>query len=166
MNKFLTRFVPTLAVLMLTIGSSVSDTALSSPADTPVEPAAFAAELERVLPQACLSCSPCGKNAHRHGEQPPPTGGRLAYHPHPCLDGGGCEWHPSCGLGDQAMAAAADLINSLRESTQAQLSSLVERYPQMIQINEDRRALQLIGCNNRIVASYSSDTIPALEALL
>jgi len=36
----------------------------------------------------------------------------------------------------------------------------------MVKINEDRRALQIVGCNDRIIASYSSRTIPALEALL
>ena len=78
-------FVPTPAALMLTIASSASDTELPSPADMPVEPVAFAhaAELEGVLPQGCFSCSPCGKKGHKHGNQPLPTGGRWAYHPHP-----------------------------------------------------------------------------------
>ncbi|WP_419934305.1 hypothetical protein [Candidatus Palauibacter sp.] len=168
MNKWLTRFVPMLAALTLTIAPSASDTALPSPADLAVEPVAFAyaAKLEKVLPQMCVSCSPCGKKGHEHTEEAPPAGGVLAYHPHDCLQGGGCDWHPSCGLGDQAMLAAADLIDSLRGSTPAQLASLVERYSHLVQINEARRVLQLIGCNNRIVASYSSQTIPALEALL
>ena len=167
MNKWLLRFVLTLAALILTIASSASDTVSPSPADIPVEPTAFAhaAELERVLPQMCLSCTRCGQNGHRHGERPLPVGGRLAFHPHPCLIGGGCDVHPDCGVGVQAVAAA-DLINSLMESTPAQLASLVESYPHMVEVNETRRALQLIGCNNRIVASYSSETIPALEALL
>lgn len=166
MNKWLTRFVPTLAALTLTIASSAIDTALPSPADMAVEPVAFAhaAELERVLPQACFSCSSCGKNAHKHGNQPLPTGGREAYHPHPCLEGGGCDFHPECK--EKTMAAAADLIDSLKDSTPTQLASLVERYPHIVQVNRARRALQLIGCNERIVASYSSETIPALEALL
>jgi len=168
MNKWLTRFVPTPAALMLTIASSASDTGLPSPADMPVEPVAFAhaAELERVLPQGCFSCSPCGKNAHKHGDRPLPTGGREAYHPHPCLKGGGCDVHPECGTSELAMAAAAELIDSLKDSTPTQLASLVERYSHMVQVNRARRALQLIGCNERIVASYSSETIPALEALL
>lgn len=168
MNKWSTRFFPTLAALMFTTASSSSDTALPPPADAPVEPGGFAraAELERLLPQMCLSCSPCGRRGHLHGAQPPPTGGRLAFHPHPCLNGIGCGAHPSCGLGDLAMGPAADLIDSLKESTPTQLASLVERYSHMIQVNEARRALQLIGCGNRIVASYSSETIPALEALL
>lgn len=60
----------------------------------------------------------------------------------------------------------AELIDSLKDSSPAQLASLVERYSHMVKVNEARRALQLIGCNERIVASYSSGTIPALEALL
>lgn len=166
MNKWLTRFVPTLAALALTIAPSASDTALPSPADMPVEPVAVAhaaAELERVLPQACFSCSSCGKNGHKHGDRPLPTGGRQAYHPHPCLEGGGCDFHPECTV---TMAAAADLIDSLKDSTPTQLASLVERYSHMVQVNRARRALQLIGCNASIVASYSSETIPALEAVL
>lgn len=169
MNKWLTRFVPTLAALTLTIAPSASDTALPSPADMRAEPVAFvdaAAELERVLPQACFSCSSCGKNAHKHGDRPLPTGGREAYHPHPCLKGGGCDVRPECGTSELAMAAAVELIDSMRDSTPTQLASLVERYSHMVQVNRARRALQLIGCNERIVASYSSETIPALEALL
>ena len=168
MNKWLTRFVPTPAALMLTIASSASDTELPSPADMPVELVAFAhaAELEGVLPQGCFSCSPCGKKGHKHGNQPLPTGGRWAYHPHPCLEGGGCDFHPECGTSELAMGAAADLIDSLKDSTPTQLASLVERYPHMVQVNRARRALQLIGCNEKIVASYPSETIPALEALL
>ena len=168
MNKWLPRLVPTLAALTLTIASGDSDTVLSSPAHMPLEPVAFAhaAELERVLPQACFSCRSCGKNSHEHGNNPLPSGGRLAFHPHECLAGGSCDLHPECGIGEQAMASAADLIDSLKESTPSQLASLVERYPHMVQVNEARRALQLIGCNKRIVASYSSKTIPALEALL
>ena len=163
----LTRFVPTLAALVLTIASSASDPASPPPADTPVEPVAFAyaAELDRVLPQMCLSCSPCGRRGHLHGDRPPPTGGRVAFHPHPCLNGIGCGAHPSCGMGE-VMSAAGDLIESLKTSTPTQLASLVERYSHMLQFNEARRALQLIGCDDRIVASYSSETIPALEALL
>ena len=48
-NKWLTRFVPMLAALTLTIAPSASDTALPSPADLAVEPVAFAyaAKLER-----------------------------------------------------------------------------------------------------------------------
>ncbi len=169
MNRWLTRFVPTLAALTLTIAPSASDTALPSPTDLRVEPVAVAdaaAALERVLPQACFSCSPCGKKGHEHGDQPLPTGGRWAYHPHPCLQGGGCEFHPECGMGELAMAAAADLIDSLKDATPTQLGLLVERYAHMVQVNGARRAVQLIGCNERIVASYSSETIPALEALL
>lgn len=168
MNKWLTRFVPTPAALILTIASSASDTPLPSPAGTSAEPVAFvhAEELERVLPQTCLSCSSCGKRGHMHPQQPPPFGGYLAFHPHPCLDGIGCGAHPSCGMGDLAMGAAADLIDALRDSTPTQLALLVERYSHMVRVNEARRALQLIGCDNRIVASYSSETIPALEALL
>lgn len=51
------------------------------------------------------------------------------------------------------MAAAADLIDSLKDSTPTQLASPVERYPHIVQVNRARRALQLIGCNERIVAS-------------
>ena len=64
------------------------------------------------------------------------------------------------------MAEAADLIDALKDSTPPQLASLVERYSHMVKVNETRRVLQLIGCNKRIVASYSSETIPALEAIL
>ena len=64
MNRWLTRFVPTLTALTPTIAPSASDTASPLRADTRMEPVAFAdaaAELGRVLPQACFSCSPCEK---------------------------------------------------------------------------------------------------------
>lgn len=151
MNTWLSRFVPSLAALTLSIAPIASDTALPPPADTPIEPVAFAhaAELERVLPQACFSRSSCSKNGHEHGNQPLPFGGRWAYHPHPCIQGGGCDFHPECGTGDLAVAATANLIDSLKGSTPSQLASLVERYSHMVQVNEARRALQLVGCDNK-----------------
>ena len=169
MNKWLTRFVPMLAALTLTIAPSASDTALPSPADLAVEPVAFAyaAKLEKVLRRCACPARRAARKATSTQRRPhlPVASWRTIRMI--ASKAAGCDWHPSCGLvGDQAMLAAADLIDSLRGSTPAQLASLVERYSHLVQINEARRVLQLIGCNNRIVASYSSQTIPALEALL
>ena len=68
--------------------------------------------LDEVLAQRCDPCSTtCPKSGHKIlDSKPPPGGGNLAYHPHPCLEySGGCEppprgAHPSCrGGGDFAL---------------------------------------------------------------
>jgi len=170
MNKLLTHFVPAIVVLALAVVSSsavLPPRAETSAEAEPAEagPLALAVELEAMIPQWCLPCFSCADdNGHPHGYEPSPLGGRVAFHPHGYVEGSNCGSHPSCG--GEAMSAAADLIDSLMGSTPSQLALLAVRYPNMVRVNESRRALQLVGCNNRVIASYSSKTIPALKALL
>ena len=168
MNKWLNRSVLAFAALILATGSGAIGVASPAVAVVPVDHVALAngMDLDDMLPQMCLSCSPCGKRGHEHGARIPPTGGRAAFHPHPCLEGIGCGSHPKCGMGSEVMSRAADLIESLKTSTPAQLAATVERYPHRMHVNAARGALQLIGCNDQIVASYSYKSIPALKALL
>jgi len=132
MNKLLTHFVPAIVVLALAVVSSsaVMPTGAGTPAEAEpadVGPLALAAELEAMIPQWCLPCTECRHEGHRHGYQPTPVGGYLAYHPHECVDNIGCDSHQSCG--GQAMAAPAELIESLKSSTPGQLALLAEHYP-------------------------------------
>ncbi len=168
MNKWLTHNVLAFVALILATGSGAIDVASPAGPVVPVDPIALAngKDLDDMLPQMCLSCSPCGKRGHKHGKRIPTTGGRAAFHPHPCLEGIGCGSHPKCGLGGEIRSAAADLIESLKTSTPAQLAATVERYPHRMHLNAARGSLQLIGCNDQIVASYSYKSIPALKALL
>lgn len=128
--------------------------------------------LDEVLAQRCLQCYPCGRHGHRVEERSPARGrgGHMAFHGKPCLEnGGGCDTHTKCrggaGQGD-VRTAATDLINSLKSSTPLQLAALLERNSHRLRINESRKALQLIGCQNQVVASYSVTSIPALEAFV
>lgn len=122
--------------------------------------------LDELLAQVCLTCYPCEKRGHRIEERkPPPNRGYLAFHGYPCLENSGdCGSHPKCtGMGEDA-TAAADLISSLKASTPLELAALLERSPHRVRINKSRKSLQLIGCQNQVVASYSVTSIPALEA--
>jgi len=128
MNKLLTHFVPAIVVLALAVASSTA--VLPSHADTPAEagPLALAAELEAMIPQWCLPCFSCADdNGHAHGYEPSPLGGRVAFHPHGCVEGSNCGSHPSCGPDGGAMAVAADLVDSLKGSTPDQLVLLSEQ---------------------------------------
>lgn len=130
--------------------------------------------LDELLAQECYACEVCDEgNGHEILNQtdPPPGEGVAAYHDHPCLAGsGGCfgerDPHPRCNGPQFAFSQGSDdVINSLIASTPVQLATLLERYPHRLRINQSRKALQLIGCRNQVVASYSATSIPALAAL-
>ena len=125
-------------------------------------------ELDALLAQKCLVCRPCDEDGHEIlNQKPPPTGGHEAYHHYPCLErSGDCSSHPKCGANRDVAAAATDLINSLKASNPMQLAALLERNPHRMRINESRKALQLIGCRDQVVASYSVVSIPALAAFV
>jgi beta-phosphoglucomutase-like phosphatase (HAD superfamily) len=64
------------------------------------------------------------------------------------------------------VAGASDVIQTLKGSTADQLTVLLASNPDRLRINRSRGALQLIGCWNQVVASYSANSIPALEVLI
>ncbi len=126
--------------------------------------------LEELLAQLCYQCIDCGSHGHRIMNR---SGGSLAFHPHPCQDrAGACDFdpdrggHPRCGATEALFADAGDVIQTLKESTPDELAALVASIPDRLLVNRSRNALQLIGCSNQVVASYSVNSIPALGALV
>ena len=88
---------------------------------------------------------------------------------HETCNPGSCSMHecdPTFAATGRNPDALLDLEVAIKRSTPAELAAFVKANPARIRLNHERAALQLVGCNDAIVASYSSETIPALEALL
>lgn len=124
-------------------------------------------DLDRLLVGYCFGCFSCRKGGHALGGDPPPQGGRVGYHPENCSPGS-CSDHPSCGLGDTAQntASLVTATQAMSRATPAELMAFMARNPRRVRINEARRALQLIGCADQVVASYQAASVPALATLL
>ncbi len=174
-TRSLATIIPTATASLLVVaavsGSTPGGAAENNATVTPLAPS-FEMALEDLLAQTCYPCEPCDGFGHRIlDSRPPPNDGRLAFHPHPCITRtGSCDPedgpHPPCG-GTEAFASGfSDVIQTLKASTSEQLTALVAGSPHRLRINRSRQALQLIGCQDRVVASYSVNSIPALEALL
>ncbi len=58
------------------------------------------------------------------------------------------------------------ILQAIKDATPEDLTALAAKHPDRLRINHDRRALQLVGCGNRIIASYGTMSIPSLEMLL
>lgn len=143
----------------LTIGATPSLPVLT----TAVE---IAAAMEHLLPSWCLACWKC-RDGHELVDGPlPPNGGYVGFHPESC-GAGDCSLHPRCGGdGDASDATALHLSASLKAVAADELTALVAKHPNRVRINRDRRTLQLIGCQDQVVASYGVASIPALELVL
>jgi hypothetical protein len=59
-----------------------------------------------------------------------------------------------------------ELEAALERSTYAQLAEFVKANPDRVRLNRERGALQFLGCNEAIVASYTSYTTLAIDELL
>ena len=162
-------------VVVAAVSGSTPDGSVWNDARTTAPTASSVAmALEDLLAQTCYLCSDCGDDGHQIlNRRPPPDGGRLASHPHPCQENAGpCDTdprrggHPRCGVTDILVAGSSDVIQTLKASTPDQLTALLASNPHRLRINRSRNALQLIGCWNQVVASYSVNSIPALEALI
>jgi len=188
MNRFMNTLLA-MAIVLAGVLASRDAQAQSSPwlvaapestisqfdSETPVPKASFdiataVVDLERRLAGFCFACSSCGFRRHRLSGSPPPMGGVVGFHPESCGEGY-CSLHPSCGGGGDAMAhrdgeAIPATIASLAAAAPASLLTIAAALPQRVRINYDRRALQLIGCRNQVVASYSSALIPALREIV
>jgi hypothetical protein len=120
-----------------------------------------------LLPLGCYTCGPCGTDNKDHElyGQPPPAGGKEAAHTEECQIGS-CADHDDCGPG---MAAANEAMwqvtRAALEATPSELAAVLDRHPGRMQVNNERAALQLIGCGGVIVASYPAASLPALRAL-
>lgn len=173
----LASIIPTALAALLVVAAvsgSTPDGAIRDDARAAPTASSVAMALEDVLAQTCYMCVGCEDDGHEILHRaPPPDGGRLAFHPHPCqARSGPCDHdpnrggHPPCGGTDILVAGSSDVIQTLKGSTPDQLAALLESTPHRLQINRSRNALQLIGCSNQVVASYSVNSIPALEAFI
>jgi hypothetical protein len=59
-----------------------------------------------------------------------------------------------------------ELEAAVERSTYAQLAEFVKANPGRVRLNRERGALQLLGCNDAIVASYTRHTTPVIDDLL
>ena len=124
-------------------------------------------KLELFLPWYCFTCRACIFGRHQL------TGadreGVVGFHPEACT-AGSCSQHPTCIVSDEIVGASKDVLaatlESLTTAAPAEITALANGFPHVVRINRDRRALQLIGCGDQIVASWSSNSIPALQEVL
>ena len=136
-------------------------------------------ELDALLAVDCLHCRPCDKNKGHEilDKTAPPGPGVEAHHPHPCQKNSGPCFldprdpenkppHPQCSNQLGFDPRLDDVINDLITSTPVELAALLEHYPHRLRVNKRRKALQLLGCGNQVVGSYSVTSIPALEAFV
>ena len=115
----------------------------------------------------CYDCNICGfwRNKHRVDGNPPPSGGYEAAHVEGCNGDGTCADHETCGM-TQMAEALGEITRAVRWAESEVLAAVVDRHPEWMRINRDRQALQLVGCEGSIVASYPATSLPALAGLL
>lgn len=58
------------------------------------------------------------------------------------------------------------VLQAIRDATPEDLAALAAKHPDRLRINHERRALQLVGCGDAIIASYGTMSIPSLAMLL
>ena len=124
------------------------------------------ADLDWLSSASCRECSECGEASHVLIPSPFPWNGRDGDHG---CELGTCGVHPMCDSGFAAASEDEDVkatIQAIVDATPAELVALVATYPDRLQINHRRQALQLIGCGSAVVVSYGTMSIPSLEALL
>lgn len=125
-------------------------------------------EWGRAVPAVgCYDCNICGfwRNKHRVDGNPPPSGGYEASHVESCNKDGTCADHKECGTVQMA-AALGEITRAVRRAESDVLAAVVGRHPEWMRINHDRQALQLVGCEGAIVASYPVTSLPTLAGLL
>ena len=100
----------------------------------------------------------------------PKPGKGYRGHPESRCYPGPCKQHKPCGKdgpeAERARQAFAAVTQAIGGATAADLREAANRHPGQIRINRDRGALQLIGCESEVVASYTTTSVPALAALL
>lgn len=126
---------------------------------------------------ACLLCHDCitewGWWGHLLAGTPAHwLDGRAGYQ-HMCWEGP-CFVHSYCQPGDRlgstSLSREREMLeitaNALKRATPDELLALLSKYPERVHIHNARRALQLTGCENAVIASYGITSIPALGELL
>ena len=124
-------------------------------------------KLEFLLQWACFRCRACGLSGHQLSGVDPE--GVVGFHPEACTKGS-CSQHPTCIHTDEMVGVSKDVLSATLESltaaAPAEITALASAFPHVVRINRDRQALQLIGCGDQIVASWSATSVPALEEIL
>ena len=142
-----------------------SGTAYSTSANAEVEE--IGTKLELLRQWYCFNCEGCIWGGHRL------TGsdkeGVIGFHPEACTHGP-CSQHPTCGITDEIAEASNGVllavVESLTAAAPAEIVALASAFPHVVRVNRDRRALQVIGCGDKIVASWSATSVPALREVL
>ena len=137
---------------------------------------AMSLDLDWLLQWPCQDCVECftfgGSWGHRLVANPSPWNARVGWHKN--CNPGSCFIHPWCQPDAMADGASRDpgeqdpwkTVEVIKNATPPELMALVAKYPEAVRINGDRRALQLIGCGETVVASYGVTSVPSLRALL
>ena len=122
----------------------------------------------------CLGCYVCGAgdDEHRLYDIGIRRNGRGAVdHVGECWDSGTCEtWHPIGCL--PLLVAAPDLTNLWRGLAigmpAADVVAAIREWPEVIELNSVRKAVQVVGCDGQIIAHLpiAGDDVRTLEALL
>lgn len=122
---------------------------------------------ERLPAMGCYQCSICGWRNHKHRlhGNPPPAGGVMGAHMESCNGDGTCSDHSAC-MGGSAILAVARTVRSSGSLTPVELATALRRHPGKIRANNNRKALQLIGCDGNIVASFPFASVPALHVAI
>lgn len=142
------------------------------PADPAVPLASF--DLDAMLVGDCVwHCRECAAEG-QHDIVKATTNNAEAQH-HETCNPGECSLHeckPDFTAIDREdvdtspVNGLLELEVALERSTYAQLVEFVKANPERVRINRERGALQLLGCNEAIAASYTSHTAPAIGELL
>ncbi len=146
---------------------------LNSTSSSPTEESIVSADFERLLAGYCMRCSMCpGQPSHHSMAHPPPRrGGYIGDHPETCEWGSCVEMHHACRRPDGDSGSEFDdeleaVLAAMEDAAAPELRAVVARHPLRVRINRSRQALQLIGCEDQVVASLGTTSIPALRVLL
>lgn len=123
-------------------------------------------DLETVLAAGCTwACESCGEGKHRIVKAV--WSNADSYHLEGC-NNGGCHLHECDGARDRssALQEASRLETAIAGSSRAEVAAFLAANQGRAVLNHERKALQLVGCDGRIVANYVSETSEALTALL
>ena len=123
-------------------------------------------KLELLLQWYCFTCVPCRGGHQLMGSD---REGVVGFHPEACTEGS-CSQHPPCIVSDEVAGSSKDVLRPtlawMAAAAPSEIVALARAFPHVVRINRDRQALQLIGCGDQIVASWSPTSIPALQEVL
>ena len=135
-------------------------------------PALADLDLELALAWGCSKCSEgCDGTPRSHQMWGLPKPGKgYKGHPESKCYPAQCNVHDPCGKDGPEVELSWQVFlavtQAIRSATPTELMEAANRHPGQVQINRDRGALQLIGCESEVVASYTATSLPALATLL